>query len=43
MKVYVPTPINMVDIPTLAEVRWAQQLQFGTLNDNGTFFVGRDH
>jgi hypothetical protein len=40
MKVHVPTPINMAEIPTLAEVRWTKQLPFGKPNGNGTFFVG---
>ncbi len=40
IKVHVPTPINMADIPTLAEVRWTKQLPFGRPNGNGAFFVG---
>jgi len=40
MKVYVPTPINMADIPTLAEVRWTKKLPFGKPSGNGAFFVG---
>jgi len=40
MKVYVPTPINMAEIPTLAEVRWTKQLPFGKSNGDGAVFVG---
>ena len=40
MKVHVPTPINMAEIPTLAEVRWAKQIPFGKPNGEGAFFVG---
>ena len=40
MKVYVPTPINMAEIPTLAEVRWTKPLPFGKSHGDGAFFVG---
>jgi c-di-GMP-binding flagellar brake protein YcgR len=40
MKVYVPTPINMAETPTLAEVRWTKQLPFGKSNGKGAVFVG---
>lgn len=40
MKVHVPTPINMAEIPTLAEVRWTKPLPFGASNDGAAFFVG---
>jgi hypothetical protein len=40
VKVYVPTPINMAEIPTLAEVRWTKQLPFGKSNGDGAVFVG---
>jgi len=40
MKVHVPTPINMAEIPTLAEVRWTKQLPFGISNGDGAVFVG---
>ena len=40
MKVHVPTPINMADIPTLAEVRWTKKLPFGKPNGIEAFFVG---
>ncbi len=40
MKVHVPTPITMADIPTLAEVRWTTHIPFGQPNGEGAFFVG---
>ena len=40
MKVYVPTPITGVEIPTLAEVRWTRKLPFGKPYGNGAYFVG---
>jgi hypothetical protein len=40
MKVYVPTPISMAEIPTLAEVRWTRRLPFGETSGKGTYFVG---
>jgi hypothetical protein len=40
MKVHVPTPITMADIPTLAEVRWTRKIPFGQPNGEGAFFVG---
>jgi hypothetical protein len=40
MKVHVPTPISMAEIPTLAEVRWTKQLPFGKPTGKGAFFVG---
>ena len=40
MKVHMPTPINMAEIPTLAEVRWIQPLPFGKSHGDGAFFVG---
>jgi hypothetical protein len=40
MKVYVPTPINIAETPTLAEVRWTRRLPFGTTNGNVAYFVG---
>jgi hypothetical protein len=40
MKIHVPTPIHMADIPTLAEVRWAKKIPFGKSNGQGAFFVG---
>ena len=39
MKIYVPTPINAADTPTLAEVRWTRRLPFGKTN-GGAYFVG---
>ena len=40
MKVYVPTPINAAETPTLAEVRWTRRLPFGTPDIEGAYFVG---
>lgn len=40
LKVYVPTPITIAEIPTLAEVRWTRKLPFGKANGNGAYFVG---
>lgn len=40
LKVYVPTPINDAETPTLAEVRWTRRLPFGKANDKGPYFVG---
>lgn len=40
LKVYVPTPISMAEIPTLAEVRWIRKLPFGKIKESGAFFVG---
>ena len=40
VKVYVPTPISVTEIPTLAEVRWTRRLPFGTTNGNVAYFVG---
>ena len=40
MKVHMPTPINMAEIPTLAEVRWTKPLPFGKSHGDGAFFVG---
>ena len=40
MKVHMPTPISMAEIPTLAEVRWTKQLPFGISNGDGAVFVG---
>lgn len=40
LKVYVPTPISLAEIPTLAEVRWTRRLPFGRVNGNGAYFVG---
>ena len=40
LKVYVPTPISLAEIPTLAEVRWTRKLPFGRANGNGAHFVG---
>jgi len=39
LKVNVPTPISVAEIPTLAEVRWTRRLPFGTTN-GGAYFVG---
>lgn len=39
LKVNVPTPISVAEIPTLAEVRWTRRLPFGTTN-GGPYFVG---
>ncbi|HZC81379.1 MAG TPA: PilZ domain-containing protein, partial [Nitrospiraceae bacterium] len=39
MKVHVPTPINVAETPTLAEVRWTRKLPFRTFFDS-TYFVG---
>lgn len=40
LKVYVPTPISLAEIPTLAEVRWTRKLPFGKAKDNAACFVG---
>jgi len=40
MKVHMPTPIDIAEIPTLAEVRWTKPLPFGKPDGNGAFFVG---
>lgn len=40
LKVYVPTPISLAEIPTLAEVRWTRKLPFGTAKESGAYFVG---
>ena len=40
LKVHIPTPVNMAEIPTLAEVRWTKPLPFGKSNGDGAFFVG---
>ena len=40
MRVYVPTPVNKTEIPTLAEVRWTKKLPFGKSNGEGAYFVG---
>ena len=39
LKVNVPTPISVAEIPTLAEVRWTRRLPFGTTNGEA-YFVG---
>jgi hypothetical protein len=38
LKVHVPTPVNMAETPTLAEVRWTRKLPFETFP--GVYFVG---
>jgi len=40
LKVYVPTPTAVAEIPTLAEVRWTRKLPFGKNNGGAPFFVG---
>jgi len=40
MKVHVPTPINMAETPTLAEVRWTKRLPVGKPSGSGIYFVG---
>lgn len=40
LKVYVPTPSTLAEIPTLAEVRWARKLPFETSLSEGAYFVG---
>lgn len=40
MKVYVPTPVNLAQTPTLAEVRWRRVLPFVDHNGDSIYFVG---
>jgi PilZ domain len=40
MKVHMPTPINMAEVPTLAEVCWTKPLPFGKSDGEGAVFVG---
>ena len=40
LKVLVPTPTNLAETPTLAEVRWTRKLPFGKPNTQGAYFVG---
>jgi hypothetical protein len=40
LKVSVPTPVTVAEIPTLAEVRWTRKVPFGEPNGNGAYFVG---
>lgn len=40
LKVLVPTPTNLAETPTLAEVRWIRRIPFGSPKDGGTYFVG---
>jgi hypothetical protein len=40
LKVYVPTPLTIVETPTLAEVRWTRKAPFGKSTGNGIYFVG---
>ena len=37
LRIHVPTPVNIVKTPTLAEVRWTRRLPFQTY---GIYFVG---
>jgi hypothetical protein len=40
MKIYVPTPIEEAETPTLAEVRWTRKMPFPTLRSSESYFVG---
>ncbi len=40
MKVYVPTPLTVVETPTLAEVRWARRVPFWQGTGPGPYLVG---
>ena len=40
LKVFVPTPVSIAEIPTLAEVRWARPIPFGGNEVTGPYLVG---
>ena len=40
LKVYVPTPLFVIETPTLAEVRWARRVPFCQGTDTGPYLVG---
>ena len=40
LKVYVPTPLTVIETPTLAEVRWARRVPFWQGTDTGPYLVG---
>ena len=40
LKVYVPTPVNIAETPTLVEVRWARRVPFGKGPGAGPYLVG---
>lgn len=40
LKVYVPTPLTVVETPTLAEVRWSRRVPFWQGTDTGPYLVG---
>jgi hypothetical protein len=40
LKVYVPTPLTVIETPTLAEVRWSRRVPFWQGTDAGPYLVG---
>jgi hypothetical protein len=40
MKVCVPTPVSLVETPTLAEVRWSRQVSFWQGDETEPYLVG---
>jgi hypothetical protein len=40
LKVYVPTPLIVIETPTLAEVRWARRVPFCQGTNTGPYLVG---
>ena len=40
LKVYVPTPLTVVETPTLAEVRWVRRIPFWQGTGTGPYLVG---